>query len=141
MLETMYAAPGVGLAAPQVGIEKSLFVYDVGEGPGALCNPVIAETWGEIARDEGCLSVPGLWFELTRPERVVAKGLDLEGEPVEVYGEGLMARMLMHETDHLGGMLLIDRLERSRRKEAMRIIRAQAEGGPVERSPRHDPDA
>lgn len=123
MLETMYDAPGVGLAAPQVGIEKAFFVYDIGEGPGALCNPEIVESSGAHRREEGCLSVPGFWFEVERPEWVVARGVDIYGDPAELSGEGLMARMLAHEIDHLNGELLIDRLEKPARKAALKEIR------------------
>lgn len=129
MLKTMYDAPGVGLAAPQVGIEKAFFVYDVGEGPGVLCNPEIVESSGSHRREEGCLSVPGFWFEIERPEWVVAKGVDVHGEPVELSGEGLMARMLAHEIDHLNGELLIDRLETPARKAALKAIREAFEFG------------
>lgn len=123
MLATMYEAPGVGLAAPQIGVEKSLFVFDIGDGPGVMCNPEIIESRGAHRREEGCLSVPGLWFEVERPEWVVARGQDPTGKQVELAGEGLMARMLSHEIDHLNGKLLIDRLEKEQRKTALREIR------------------
>lgn len=129
MLETMYDAPGVGLAAPQVGVEKAFFVYDIGEGPGVLCNPEIVEIAGAHRREEGCLSVPGFWFEVERPEWVVARGVDINGDPAELSGEGLMARMLSHEVDHLKGELLIDRLERPARKAALKEIREVLESG------------
>ncbi|RIK10153.1 MAG: peptide deformylase [Acidobacteria bacterium] len=139
MLETMYDAPGVGLAAPQVGIEKAFFVYDIGDGPGVLCNPQIVETSGAHRREEGCLSVPGFWFEVERPEWVVARGVDIKGDPSELSGEGLMARMLAHEIDHLNGELLIDRLEKAERKAALKEIRQVFEfgGGGSLIPPRH----
>lgn len=129
MLETMYDAPGVGLAAPQVGIEKAFFVYDIGEGPGVMCNPEIVELRGSHLRDEGCLSLPGFWFEVERPEWVAARGQDVRGAHVELSGEGLMARMLSHEIDHLNGELLIDRLDKPARKAALREIRDAFDSG------------
>lgn len=140
MLETMYDAPGVGLAAPQIGVEKAFFVYDIGDGPGVMCNPVVELAEGEHLRDEGCLSVPTLWFEVRRPERVVVRGQDITGAPVELYGEGLMARMLMHESDHLNGGLLIDRLDKAERKAALRQIRERSEAGVFARPDRR-PDS
>lgn len=123
MLETMYDAPGVGLAGPQVGVEKQIFVFDIGSGPGALINPRIVKTEGTWVYNEGCLSVPGLWFEIERPGFVVATGLDLDGKEITVEGDELLGRLLLHETDHLEGVLLIDRLDRERRKEALAEIR------------------
>ena len=126
MLETMYAAPGVGLAAQQVGVLLRLFVYDVGEGPGVFLNPEIVETGGEWEYEEGCLSVPGLYFPITRPETVHITGTDLDGNTVEIEGHDLLGRVFLHETDHLEGHLLLDRLEPRIRKQAMRILRERA---------------
>ncbi len=123
MLETMYAAPGVGLAGPQVGVEKRIFVYDVGSGPGAILNPEVVKTEGTWTYNEGCLSVPGMWFEIERPAFVVVRGLDVDGNEVTVEGDELMGRMLLHETDHLEGKLLIDRLDREARKAALGELR------------------
>jgi len=123
MLETMYDAPGVGLAAPQVGVEKQLFVFDVGEGPGVVINPVVVRKEGTWVYHEGCLSVPGLWFDIERPAYVVVEGLDRKGNKQILEGDGLMGRMLLHETDHLKGRLLIDQLDRERRKQALRELR------------------
>lgn len=123
MLETMYDAPGVGLAGPQVGVEKRIFVYDVGDGPGVVINPEVLATEGEWEYDEGCLSVPGLWFEIVRPAYVVVAGLGRDGRKLVVEGDGLMGRMLLHETDHLDGKLLIDRLDKDARKRALKEIR------------------
>ena len=123
MLETMYDAPGVGLAANQVGIQKRLFVYDVGEGPGAIVNPVIHEVSGEWTYDEGCLSVPGLYWPIVRAERVLLTGQDLDGAPIQIEADELMGRMLQHEVDHLEGKLLLTRLTDEQRKEAMRTLR------------------
>ena len=128
MLETMYAAPGVGLAAPQIGISKRLFVYDVGEGPGHLINPELTETSGEWEFDEGCLSVPERFWPITRPSFARLEGVDVEGEPVVLEGEELMGRMLQHEFDHVNGMLLLERLGKRERKAALRELREAAFG-------------
>jgi peptide deformylase len=125
MLATMYDAPGVGLAAPQVGVQKRLFVYDIGEGPNTIVNPEIVEVRGEWAYDEGCLSIPGLAFELVRPKEVHLKGYDLEGNEVSIEADELLARAFQHEMDHLDGVLFIERLDDDSRKAAMRIIREQ----------------
>ena len=125
MLTTMYDAPGLGLAAPQVGVQKRLFVYDVGEGPMTIINPEIVESRGEWAYDEGCLSIPGLAFELLRPKEVHLKGYDLDGNEVSIEADELLARAFQHEMDHLDGVLFIERLDDDSRKAAMRIIREQ----------------
>jgi peptide deformylase len=125
MLETMYAAPGVGLAANQVGIQKRMFVYDVGEGPGVIVNPTIHEVTGEWTYEEGCLSVPGLYWPIVRPKEVHLTGFDLHGNPLEFHADELMARMLQHECDHLDGMLLLSRLTPELRKEALRELRSR----------------
>jgi peptide deformylase len=125
MLETMYAAPGVGLAAPQVGVQKRFFVYDVGDGPGVVINPEIKETSGEWVHDEGCLSVPGLFWPITRPKLVHLVGLDIDGNDIEFEADELMARMLQHEVDHLDGTLLLARLDGDQRREAMRTLRSR----------------
>jgi peptide deformylase len=125
MLTTMYEAPGLGLAAPQVGVQKRLFVYDVGEGPMTIVNPEIVESQGEWAYDEGCLSIPGLAFELIRPKEVHLKGYDLDGNEVSIEADELLARAFQHEMDHLDGVLFIERLDDDARKAAMRIIREQ----------------
>ena len=123
MLETMYAAPGVGLAANQIGIQKRIFVYDIGEGPHTVINPTIVETSEEWEYDEGCLSVPGLYFPIKRPRRVVLQGLDLDGNEFTQEGVDLLGRVFLHETDHLDGFLLLDRLDAGTRREAMRVMR------------------
>jgi len=125
MLTTMYEAPGLGLAAPQVGVQKRLFVYDVGEGPMTIVNPAIVESSGEWAYDEGCLSIPGLAFELIRPKEVHLTGYDLDGNEVSIEADELLARAFQHEMDHLDGVLFIERLDDDARKAAMRIIREQ----------------
>lgn len=111
MLETMYDKYGVGLAAPQVGVLKKIVVIDVGEGPIVLINPEIVETSGEQTGEEGCLSVPGKWGIVTRPNHVKVRALNQEMEPIELEGEGLLARAFCHEIDHLSGELYIDKTE------------------------------
>jgi peptide deformylase len=125
MLETMYAAPGVGLAAPQVGISLRFFVYDPGDGsgPGAVANPRLVVLQGEQVEDEGCLSIPGLWFPTRRALRVRLEGVDVEGRPLALEGEGLVARIFQHETDHVDGLLFIDRLSPQDRRRAMAMLR------------------
>ncbi|HEY2999897.1 MAG TPA: peptide deformylase [Acidimicrobiales bacterium] len=123
MIVTMYEAPGVGLAAPQVGVEKRLFVYDIGEGPRTLINPAITESDGEWAFDEGCLSVPGLSWEIVRPKRVLLTGIDLDGNDVAIEADEILARCFQHEIDHLDGVLLLERLDGDTRKAALKTIR------------------
>lgn len=130
MLETMYAEPGLGLAAPQVGVQKRLFVYDLGDDPRTLINPVIEESDGEWVYEEGCLSVPGLSWEIVRPKTLLITGYDLEGNEVSIEADELEARLYQHELDHLDGVLLIDRLDDTTRKAALRTLREQFLGGP-----------
>lgn len=108
MLDTMYDAEGVGLAAPQVGILKRLVVIDVGEGPIVMINPEILEKNGEQDGSEGCLSCPGVTAQVSRPNYVKAKAMNLESEEYIVEGEGLLARAICHEIDHLNGHLFVD---------------------------------
>jgi peptide deformylase len=125
LAETMLDAPGVGLAAPQIGVSLRVFTYHVDdEQAGHLVNPVI-RTMGEeeMDGDEGCLSLPGLTFPTVRRHLVVATGVDMHGEPVRVEGTDLLARCVQHEIDHLDGILFIDRLDAEQRKAAMRAIR------------------
>lgn len=112
MIETMYQADGVGLAAPQVGILKRIIVIDVGEGVIELINPEIIEEAGEQTDSEGCLSLPGKSGDVTRPENVKVKGLNRKGEEVVYEAEDLFARAICHEIDHLNGVLFIDRVKR-----------------------------
>ena len=111
MLETMYDANGVGLAAPQVGILKRIVVIDVGEGPLVMINPEILETSGEQTGQEGCLSLPGQAGIVTRPNYVKARALNEEMEPFEVEGEELLARAICHECDHLDGIMYVRHVE------------------------------
>jgi peptide deformylase len=128
MLETMYDAPGVGLAAPQIGISRQVVVFDAGDGPHVLINPELLETEGSWSFDEGCLSVPGRFWEIERPAFARVRGLDLQGKEVEYAGDELLGRVLQHECDHLHGMLLIERLETKERKQALRDLRNEALG-------------
>lgn len=123
MIVTMYEAPGVGLAAPQVGVEKRLFVYDVGEGAKTLVNPEIVESDGEWVFEEGCLSVPGLSWEIVRPKQVHLRGVDLDGNEVSIEADELLARCFQHELDHLDGILVLERLDLDTRKQALKTIR------------------
>lgn len=130
MTETMKAAPGVGLAAPQVGVSRRLFTFDDGgDHAGALCNPEIVWYSDEKQTgEEGCLSIPQIYFPVTRSQQVKVRAQTLAGEPVEMEGEGLLARIFQHEIDHLNGILFVDRLDDDIRKEAMRAIREAALG-------------
>jgi peptide deformylase len=121
MIETMYAAPGIGLAAPQVGVSKRLIVIDVSTKDErhpliVLINPEITEADSFIDSEEGCLSVPGYTSTIKRAGRVVVKGLDRNGKPVQVEGTGLFARALQHEIDHLDGVLFVDRMSSIKRE-------------------------
>jgi len=121
MVETMYAAAGIGLAAPQVGVGKRLIVVDIGDredGGGliVLFNPEIVVAEGLIDSEEGCLSVPQYIAHLKRAERVIVRGLDREENPVEIKADGLLARALQHEIDHLDGVLILDRISAIKRE-------------------------
>lgn len=135
MVATMRAAPGVGLAANQVGVQKSLFVYDIGEGPQTVANPRITESSGEWTYEEGCLSVPGLYWPIVRPKEVLLTGQDLDGEEFSVEADELLARVFQHEVDHLDGVLLVERLDPDQRREAKRVLRARALGLPEPSGP------
>ncbi len=126
MIETMYDAPGVGLAANQIGVQKRVFVYDVGDGPQVVVNPVLDGHEGEWTYEEGCLSVPELYWPIARPKRVHLTGVDLHGRELSLVGDELLARVFLHEVDHLDGMLLLERLEPEQKKEALRILRDRA---------------
>jgi peptide deformylase len=132
MVQTMYEAPGVGLAAPQVGVQKRMFVYDTGDGtgPATVVNPVLAEARGEWTFDEGCLSIPGLSWPIVRPKEVHLTGLDLDGNEISIEADEYLARVFQHEVDHLDGVLLVQRLDEDQRKEAKRILRTRALGLP-----------
>jgi peptide deformylase len=121
--ETMLDAPGVGLAAPQIGVSLRVFAYYVDDILGHLVNPVLDLSGDPEPCEEGCLSFPGIYFDTPRAPRVVAKGQNMYGEPVVLEGSEMMARCLQHETDHLDGVLFIDRMDRAQRKLAMKAIR------------------
>lgn len=111
MLETMYEANGVGLAAPQVGVLRRVVVIDVGDGPIIMINPEILETSGEQTGEEGCLSLPGKSGQVTRPNYVKARAYDMDMQPYEIEGEELLARAICHELDHLDGHMYVERVE------------------------------
>jgi peptide deformylase len=137
MVQTMYDAPGVGLAAPQVGVQKRMFVYDLHDdrGPRTIVNPVVSESRGEWTFDEGCLSIPGLSWPIVRPKEIHLTGRDLDGNEISIDADEYEARVYQHEVDHLDGVLLVERLDQDQRKEAMRILRSRAL-----RLPGDDPD-
>jgi len=125
MIVTMREAPGIGLAAPQVGVQRRLFVYELQDetGPHVIVNPTISESRGEWTYEEGCLSVPGLAWEIVRPKEVHLTGYDLEGNEVSIEADELQARLFQHELDHLDGVLLLERLDKDTRKQALRTLR------------------
>jgi len=130
MIETMYDAPGVGLAANQIGIARRIAVFDAQDDLGArvMINPEIVETSGEVVKEEGCLSVPGYWWEISRPAFARVKALDLDGNDIEYAGDDLLGRILQHEVGHLDGGLLLDVLPKRTRKKALRDLRDEALG-------------
>ena len=143
MITTMYEAPGAGLAAPQVGVQRRLFVYDAHDdtGPHVIVNPTITESRGEWAFEEGCLSVPGLSWEIVRPDEVHLTGWDLDGNEVSIEADEYLGRIFQHELDHLDGILLLERLDEDTRKAALRTLRerqlsAAALDGQAEVAPR-----
>ena len=123
LTETMQDAPGVGLAAPQIGVSLRVFTFHVDDVLGHLINPSLDLSEETETGDEGCLSFPGLAYPATRAYGVVAKGFNMYGEPVTLEGTGQLARCVQHETDHLDGVLFIDRLDKAQRKLAMKEIR------------------
>ncbi len=125
MFASLAVAGGVGLAAPQIGVDLAVFVYDCPDGSGTnqvghLVNPVLTTSGEEESADEGCLSVPGPYYELARPSHATARGVDKNGATIEVSGTGFFARCLQHETEHLSGILYIDHLPRNRRRRILR---------------------
>jgi peptide deformylase len=130
MIRVMHDAPGVGLAAPQVGVLQRLLVYDVDEDPQVLVNPELDEFSDEVEEaDEGCLSVPGLTMPVERPVSLRVRAKDGYGEPLEFRAEGFEARVIQHEFDHLEGVLIVDRTSRSARAAAMRSLRERESAG------------
>jgi len=134
MIETMYAAPGVGLAAPQIGVPLRAFVIDLSVGRDAkalitMINPEWVEREGMQLEEEGCLSLPGFNATVPRPARAVVRGLNRQGEPHVIEGTGLLARALQHEMDHLDGRLFVDRLRGIKRDLIVRRVRKLARAG------------
>ena len=129
LTDTMMDAPGAGLAAPQIGVGLRVFTYHVGDEPGHLINPSLDLSSEMQEGEEGCLSFPGIFYDTPRALRVVAKGFNQYGEPVTLEGSELLARCVQHETDHLDGILFIDRMDKTQRKLAMKAIRAAAWAG------------
>ncbi|HEX6232933.1 MAG TPA: peptide deformylase [Jiangellaceae bacterium] len=123
LTDTMLEAPGAGLAAPQIGVPLRVFTYNVDDVVGHLINPDLEPSQEEQFGPEGCLSLPGLEFDCVRAMQVAAKGFNEYGDPVVIEGSELLARAIQHETDHLDGVLFIDRLDRESRKAAMKAIR------------------
>ena len=126
MTETMYAFRGIGLAAIQIGVPKRVIVVDVGEGLVALVNPAICKEEGEVQMEEGCLCLPGVLVDVKRSERVTVKGLDAKGEEVTIEAEGLFARALQHEIEHLDGILIVDKVSRIKRELLTSALRKLA---------------
>ena len=135
MIETMYEAPGVGLAANQIGIQKRMFVYDKGDGPVVVINPRIVESAGEWTYEEGCLSVPGLSWEITRPKQIFLVGYDLDGNEISVETDEFEGRIFQHDLDHLDGILLVERLNEDQQKRATKELRKR-----LLTMPANDPD-
>jgi len=124
MFDTLYESDsGIALAAPQIGVQKQIFVWDVDDEQMAIINPQIVESSGEWVYDEGCLSIPGLYVEMVRPNEVLMRGLDLDGNEIEIEADELMGRLFQHELDHLHGVLMFDRMETEQRKEALKEYR------------------
>jgi peptide deformylase len=127
MLATLYESDsGIGLAAPQVGVQKRLFVYDIDDEPAVLINPRILESDGEWVYNEGCLSIPGMHFEIVRPKEIHLVGLDLDGNEVSIEADELLSRLFQHELDHLDGKLMLDHLDDDQRKAALRALRERS---------------
>lgn len=135
MIATMYEAPGAGLAANQVGVQKRLFVYDKGDGPVVVVNPRIVESAGEWTFEEGCLSVPGLSWEITRPNEIYLVGYDLDGNELAIETSEYEGRIFQHEMDHLDGVLLVERLDEDQKKSAKKQVRKM-----MANLPARDPD-
>ncbi|HEY7628055.1 MAG TPA: peptide deformylase [Ilumatobacteraceae bacterium] len=124
MFETLYESDsGIALAAPQIGVQKQIFVWDVDDEQMAIINPQIVESSGEWVYDEGCLSIPGLYVEMVRPKDVLVRGLTVDGDVIEIEATELIGRMFQHEIDHLHGVLMFDRMTPDQRKEAMKEYR------------------
>ena len=135
MFDTLYDSDsGIGLAAPQIGVQKQIFVWEMDEQPMVVINPEIVESSGEWVYDEGCLSIPGLYVEMMRPNEVLMRGRTLDGDEIEIEADELMGRLFQHELDHLNGVLMFDRMAPEQRKAALaeyrRILDEQAKPKP-----------
>lgn len=136
MFDTLYESDsGIALAAPQIGVQKQVVVWDIDDVPMAIINPVVVESAGEFVYSEGCLSIPDLYVDILRPNHVLVRGLSVEGEEIEIEADELMGRMFQHEIDHLNGVLMFDRMTTDQRKEAMAEYRRMQEA-PVGRNER-----
>ena len=128
MFYTMYDAPGIGLAAPQIAVQERIIVVDVSEKkdqPIALINPEIIRSAGQISWEEGCLSLPGIYAKVTRPSEVIVKGMNRDGKTIEIEADELLAICLQHEIDHLNGKLFVDHLSGLKRSRALQQFRKQ----------------
>ena len=137
MFDTLYDSDsGIGLAAPQVGIQRQIFVWDMDDEPMVILNPEIVESDGEWVYDEGCLSIPGLYIEMTRPNRVLMRGIDLDGNTIEIEADELEGRLFQHELDHLKGVLMFDRMQPEQRKQAIAEYKRLTEQAEPLKSPK-----
>lgn len=125
LLDTVDDPGRAGLSANQIGVGLRAFSYNIDGKIGYILNPVLVETSGEQYGDEGCLSVPGLWYKTRRADYARVTGIDLQGKPITLEGKGIMGRMLQHECDHLDGHVYLDRLEKEERREALRMMRSR----------------
>jgi peptide deformylase len=136
LTQTLDDAQGAGLAAPQIGVSQRVFVYAVGDERGHLVNPVLEfPDEEEVEGEEGCLSFPGIYYDVKRRLNTVAKGFTDRGDPVQLVGTEILARCIQHETDHLDGVLFIDRMDSANRKQALKAIREAEWNAPVKVSP------
>jgi peptide deformylase len=137
MFDTLYESDsGIALAAPQIGVQKQIFVWDVDDEQMAIINPQIVESSGEWVYDEGCLSIPGLYVEMLRPNHVLVRGFTVDGDEIEIEASELMGRLFQHEIDHLHGVLMFDRMTPEQRKEAMTEYRRVQESPPPADAPK-----
>ncbi len=120
MFDTLYESDsGIALAAPQIGVQKQIVVWDIDEQPMAIINPTVVESDGEFVYSEGCLSIPDLYVDILRPNQVLVRGFTVDGDEIEIEADELMGRMFQHEIDHLNGVLMFDRMSPDQRKEAL----------------------
>ena len=128
MFDTLYeTSNGCALAAPQIGVQKQIIVWDIDDEPVALLNPEVVESDGEYVYAEGCLSIPDLWVDILRPNRVLVRGVSLDGNEIEIEADEFVGRMLQHEIDHLDGILMFERMTPEQRKEALQEYRRMQE--------------